>query len=160
MEYWTGDGGRATIGGTFDLNSDDTVDIRDAKIFYYAYTLSTELGDGRQEMGTQSVRASVLGSLTDGSEDEARRKLLAGATARMQTDLVADPNLDLNGDGRVEMQDIAAFYYSFALEGALGNGSDATGIEAIKEAILRPLAAERDIDEMLQAAHQLRVLPE
>ena len=156
----TGDGGRTTVGGTFDLNSDDAVDIRDAKIFYYAHTLSEELGDGRQEMGEQSVRTSVLGSLTDESEDEARRKLLTGAAAWMQIDLDADLNLDLNGDGDVEMQDIAVFYYSFALEGSLGNGGDVAGVEAIKEAILRPLAAERDIDEMLQAAHQLRVVPE
>ena len=158
----TDDDGRTVVGGTFDLNGDDTMDIRDAKILYYTHTLSTELGDGRQEMGDENVRASVLGSLTDGSEDEALRKLLTGATARMQTELTADLNLDMNGDGRVDMKDIAVFYYSFALEGSLGNGGDATGIEAVKEAILRPLAAnqEQNVDEMLRTAHQLRVLPE
>ena len=116
------------------------VSLTDAKFFYYVHALGSEL-DG------VDGRATVLGPLTTSTGDEALLRLLTSARALP---------IDLNGDGNIDIEDAVVLYYSFALEGSLGDGDSRPGIRAIKDVLLGPLAGGRDIDEMLQHVHRLR----
>ena len=111
------------------------VSLADAKILYYARALGS--------LSNSGTLATVLGPLT----------------TRDTTQVLADAralSLDLNGPGGTAAEDAAVLYYSFALEGALGNGGTRPGISAIKNAILGPLARGMDIDQMLRDAHEMR----
>ncbi len=138
----------ATVPLALDLNGDGAATLVDARIVYYAQALSAELDCARP--GAEGTRASVLVPLVpliaaaatnDAALDVALCELLTAAKARLG---------NLNG--------AAVFYYSYALEDSLGNGTDRPGIPAIKRAILGPLAAEIgvDIDRLLRNAHALR----
>ena len=116
------------------------VSLADAKIFYYVHALGSETNDAEG-------RATVLGPLTTSTGDEALLRLLTPTRAL---------RIDLNGDGRVNIEDAAVLYYSFTLEDSLGDGDARPGIRAIKDALLGPLAKGRDIDEMLRHVHRLR----
>ena len=116
------------------------MDKVDAKLLYYAFAMDSALGgDG--------VRADVLGSLVPAADDTQLRGILRTARAI---------DMDLNDSGETDITDAVVFYYSFALAGALGDGSANTGLPAVKEALLGPLAGGRDIDAMLQHVHRLR----
>ena len=116
------------------------VDFADAKILYYAHA---------------EAFSSVL------SDDTDREAVLGNLTTRDTAEVLVDARaleLDLNTDGDTDSADAAVFYYSFALEGSLGDGTANSGIPAIRNAILTPLleGGSRTVDEMLQAAHALR----
>ena len=132
--------------GPSDLDGDtSSVSLNDAKLLYYAYALGLTPDDT-----TNLVR--VLGPLTS-IEDDKLGDLLTSATM--------DKVSDLDQDGSPTAEDAAILYYSFALEGALGDGTDTNlGIPEIKKAILGPFIANPDdmdaINAMLQRAHSLR----
>ena len=130
-----------------DLNGDLVADIEDAKIVYYAYVpeLSCE---GTGAAARAQARAAVLGPLADGAAgDAALCDLLTAASTRMP---------DLNGDTVSNAEDAAVLYYSYALEGSLGNGADRQGIAVIKQAILEDLAAGLSVNELLVKVHEFR----
>ena len=116
------------------------VDFADAKILYYAHA---------------EAFSSVL------SDDTDREAVLGNLTTRDTAEVLVDARaleLDLNTDGDTDSGDAAVLYYSFTLEGSLGDGTANSGIPAIRNAILTPLleGGSRTVDEMLQAAHALR----
>ena len=125
-----------------DGDSDD-VSLDDAKFLYYAYALGPTLNSNA------AVRTRALGPLTS-TEDGALGGLLTAAKEMLT---------DLNGDGDTDDEDAAVLYYSFALEGSLGNGGSEPGIPDIKRAILGPLAGTSNMDAinaMLQRVYELR----
>ena len=119
-----------------------SVSINDAKFLYYAHALNLV-----PENSADLVR--ILGPLTS-VDDSTLGNLLIAAMGLLT---------DLTGNGDINTEDAAVFYYSFALEGALGNGNSEPGTPEIKKAILGPLAPINDIDAidaMLQRIHALR----
>ena len=126
-----------------NLDGESGVSIKDAKFLYYAYTFEPELNDS-------NVRIEVLGPLTSAGNNELGDLL---TTAK-------GLSVDLNLDGTTNAEDAAVLYYSFALEGSLGDGTPGSGIREIKEAILGPLAGTNNdmaaIDAMLQRAYGVR----
>ena len=126
------------------LDGDEsTVSINDAKFLYYAYAL-----DPAPEESADIAR--ILGPLTS-IEDSKLGNILTAAKNILT---------DLNENETIDAEDAAAFYYSFALEASLGDGSNAKpGILAIKKVILGPLALTDDmntINTMLQQIYILR----
>ena len=127
--------------GISNLDGESGVSIKDAKFLYYAHALGPALNDSNQ--------ATVLGPLTS-AEDSELDNLLTAAKGLLS---------DLNGDGDIDDEDAAVLYYSFALEGALGNGDTKPGLPDIKRAILGPLAVTNDMDAinaMLQRVYEQR----
>ena len=130
--------------GIFNLDGDgSSVSIKDAKFLYYAHALEPALNNSNQ--------ATVLGPLTSAEDDELGN-LLTAARGLLS---------DLNGDGDIDDEDAAVFYYSFALEDSLGDGNNTRpGILEIKKAILGPLVQNPDdinaINQMLQRIYTLR----
>ena len=130
-----------TLSGLSGLDGVSGVTFADARIFYYAHAL----GSAFMDSGTN--REAVLNPLT--TRDTAQVLADAGALS-----------FDLDGDGATGIDDAAVLYYSFALEGALGDGGVGTGIPAIRDAILTPLLkGSQTVEGMLQAAHALRTTP-
>ena len=127
---------------SLDGNEND-VSIKDAKFLYYAHAL-----DLAPEDSTALARA--LGPLTSFGDDRLGDLLTA----------VRSLSVDLNSDEATDAEDAAVFYYSFALEASLGDGSNAKpGILEIKKVILGPLAPADDmntINAMLQRIYTLR----
>ena len=130
-----------------DLNGDLVADIEDARIVYYAYVPELScLGAG--SAARAPARAAVLDPLADKAADDAARcDLLTVARARLP---------DLNQDTVSNVEDAAVLYYSYALEGSLGNGDDRQGIAVIKQAILEDLAAGLSVNELLVKVHEFR----
>ena len=130
---------RAAV-GISDLDGKSGVSIKDAKFLYYAHALDLTPED-----------STALATLTSAGEGE------LGGLLTAAKGLV----FDLNGDGATDAEDAAVLYYSFALEGSLGNGGSKPGLPDIKRAILGPLAVTNDmaaINTMLQEAHRARGL--
>ncbi len=121
------------------LDGEPGVTLDDVRIFYYAHAMPVVPGDGSSG-GTHAARVQMLGPLTTDTEENVLRRLLRSANAL---------SADLNEDGSTDIEDAAVLYYSFALEGSLGGGNTRPGIAAIKDALLGPLAGERDINDML-----------
>ena len=142
-----------------DLDGDSSsVSLDDAKFLYYTRVLESELE-------ARDVRATVLGPLLpDGTADDELLRLLGAARDSDRP----RPLGDLNEDGETTAAEVAVLYYSFALEGSLGNGGSEPGIPAIKRVILGPLLGplvgdpndvkniDDAIDTMLQKAHSMR----
>ena len=131
--------------GISSLDGDESgVSIKDAKFLYYAHALDLAPEDS-------PALATVLDPLTSAVESE-----LGGLLTTAREELL----VDLNGDRATNAEDAAVLYYSFALEGALGNGTDAKpGLPDIKRAILGPLARTNDMDAinaMLQRVYEHR----
>ena len=129
--------------GISSLDGESGVSIKDAKFLYYAHALELALKDS-------TALATVLGPLTSAGEGE-----LGGLLTAAREELL----VDLNGDGDIDAEDAAVLYYSFALEGALGNGDPKPGLPDIKRAILGPLAGTNDMDAinaMLQLVYEQR----
>ena len=121
------------------LDGAEGVTLADARIFYYAHTLSAVLSNSAD-------RGAVLDSLLAPGRDADQALADAG-----------NLSFDLNGDGKTDTKDAAVLYYSFTLEGALGDGSPGSGIPAIRDAILTPLLeGTQTVEGMLEAAHDLR----
>ena len=130
-----------------DLDGDkSSVSINDAKFLYYIHALNLV-----PENDADLVR--ILGPLT--SVDNSKLGNLLTTAQGLLT--------DLTGNGATDVQDAAVLYYSFALEGSLGDGRSKPGIEEIKEIILGPLAITNDIpaiDAMLQRVYDVVREPE
>ena len=132
--------------GISDLDGESGVSLDDAKFLYYAHALGSELDD-------PAVQTRVLGPLNTDADADDLLMLLTAARGSLSG--------DLNADGATDDEDAAVLYYSFALEGSLGDGSDTKpGIPEIKRAILGPLAGgagdDTAINAMLQRVYQLR----
>ena len=131
--------------GISDLDGESGVSLDDAKFLYYAHALGSELDD-------PAVRTRVLGPLNTEAEADDLLRLLTAARGSL--------SVDLNNDEKTTAAEVAMLYYSFALEGSLGDGSDTKpGIPEIKRAILGPLAGTDDmeaINTMLQRVYELR----
>ena len=132
--------------GISALDGDESgVSIKDAKFLYYAHALDLAPEDS-------TALATVLGPLTSAGEGE-----LGGLLTAAKEELL----VDLNDDEDIDAEDAAVLYYSFALEGSLGNGGSEPGLPDIKRAILGPLAGTNDmaaINTMLQKANRARGL--
>ena len=138
------DGSQAAI-APVDLIGDGNVSMADVRVFYYSFALQTELGDGTDN-GNAKVRVQVLDPLTPASTNDTQlRGMLRAAHALRDNPTL----LDLTGDGRVDINDAAAFYYALALPAALGNGTTG-GNRELRAAILGPLAPGGAGDAALQ----------
>ena len=131
--------------GISDLDGESGVSLDDAKFLYYAHALGPELDN-------PDVQTRVLGPLNTEADADDLLSLLTAAKGSLSG--------DLNADGATDDEDAAVLYYSFALEGSLGDGSDDNpGFPEIKRAILGPLAGTDDmeaIDTMLRRVYELR----
>ena len=130
--------------GISDLDGESGVSLDDAKFLYYAHALGSELDN-------PDVQTRVLGPLNTDAEADDLLILLTAARGSL--------SVDLNNDGGTTAAEVAMLYYSFALEGSLGDGDTKPGIPEIKRAILGPLAGTDDmdaIDTMLQRVYELR----
>ena len=114
----------ATIGANtgIDLDEDDVVGIKDAKLFYYA--LLSELDSAGRMAAMHSVDSAV-----DVAAIVATTDILIGAGGRP-----AALDLDFNADNNVDFQDAVLFYYTLALPGSLGVGSIRDEPDVVREA--------------------------
>ena len=131
--------------GISDLDGESGVSLDDAKFLYYAHALGSELDN-------PDVQTRVLGPLNTKAE--------AGDLLRLLTAARGSLSVDLNNDEKTTAAEVAMLYYSFALEGSLGDGDTIRGFPEIKRAILGPLAGTDDmeaIDTMLQRVYELRL---
>ena len=138
---------------TINFGKDSVVDVRDAKVFYYALDLSDELGDGSPGSGDAEMRRNILGPLAPpGSNDADLLRMLRAAHDLNERQVAM---LDINNDGVVDDSDAVVLYYAFALPAALGDGSGDgspdSGIAEMRRAILGPLAPPDSDDAYLKA---------
>ncbi len=141
--------------GTIDIDGGGGVDVVDAELLLHTYTTVSDL-----QNTPHATRVAIFG-LPDG-EDVAAQEAALINTFHAANAL----EFDLNDDDMTDSRDAAAFYYSFALEASLGDGSPGRpGIMEIKRIILGPLTADpgsgmpqmdENIDAMLQEAHKRR----
>ena len=144
---------------TADVNGDGAINGDDALVMYYAYTLSSVLGNG-DEGGFARYRREQLGGLAGVSDptDEDLRELLRAANAWRSAGL--DAGGDVNRDGAINGDDALVMYYAYTLSSVLGNG-DEGGFERYRREQLGGLAGvsnptDEDLRALLRAANELR----
>ena len=102
---------------TINFGADNVVDVRDAKVFYYALAFPA-LGDGSADDGDAEMRRNILGPLAPpGSSDADLRRMLRAAHDLNERQVAM---LDINNDGVVDNHDTGVLYYAFTLPAALG----------------------------------------
>ena len=131
-----------------EWTEDSSVDLEDAKVFYYALELNLVDSD---VANTRRVLDSLV---PPDADDAALRALLGAVSATVVADVDA---VDITGDGDVTSADAAVFYYALALPGALGDGSSGGDAE-LRQQILGPLipgADDQRLQEILRRARSL-----
>ena len=128
-----------------DFTQDETVDINDAALFYYAFTLSAALGSGTPGSGYATLRATILGPLLPPDTSDAR---ILDIIRIIDTIIREKPTeIDIINDGEIDIKDARAFYYAIQLRDELGDGTPGSGgaqAQTLRLAILGPLLQSTD----------------